>query len=746
MLGAALGVGLLSVLLALRGVPVPGWASGWLPMLISLLSAACFWWAAERAPRAHRPAWRLCALGVTAWWLGDVVFLLYKQLAPSGETPFPSWADVLYLLFAPLMTLGLYRLLRPDAGPARARLLLDISTAVITVFVVLWHFVYAQTLVAAERSLAGLLVNLSYPIQDSLMVSLVLLVVFQERRPLPQAALRWLGVGLLANFVADVAYAALLPEAWSVTNQIIDGVFALGLIGLGVAAVLSVGWPGEGERRAPLSPQSIALSPYLAILICFTLFAWPGRALTLRDFGVLVGTALVTLVVVWRQNLTLRENLQLTAELERRATHDPLTGLPNRRLLETRLEEALARARHTGEHVALLFLDLDRFKAINDRLGHAAGDELLIAVADVLRRALRPKDTLARQGGDEFIVVLPGLSGPEEAERLTEHLLEQLRTPVYVGGRPLVVTGSVGLAVFPRDGTDSTTLQQHGDAAMYAVKARGRNGQARFRPEMTLALAALDLEQELRRALNAGDFQLHYQPQVHAVQGVVGAEALLRWRRGDELVLPGRFIPVAEETGLIVPIGAWVLHEACRQLAAWRAAGLVLARVAVNVSARQLAEPDFLDVVRSALTAANLKPSDLDLELTESAVLHDVPGAAQRLTLLRGMEIRVAVDDFGADQSSLGLLRHVPADVLKIDRSWVASLGASEESSALVRVVVVFAHTLGLEVVAKGVETESQWAALRHLDCVTAQGDAFLPPRPAAEFASWLRRQQPVSR
>jgi diguanylate cyclase len=738
-----------SVLLGLLGVKLPGWAYDQLPLLVSALSALCTWWAVWASPPGGRPGRILFAIGATTLAGGDVVYNLYGHLTPGGEPPFPSWADALYLLYAPLVAMGMYRMLNPPRGAPLARLALDIGTVVITVFVLLWHFVYATSVAEAGQQLTGLIVNLSYPVQDSMLVSLVMLMAFQERVPLSRPAVVWLNLGFVITFMADVAYAYLLPEPYSLTNQTMDMGFTFCQLAMGMAMIMAVCSPGE-TRSAPRIRLTTSI-PYAAILICFSLliaslFRAHG-AFTLITIGDLLGTALVTLIVVLRQNLSFRETTRLTEALAYRATHDPLTGLANRTLLESRLGEAISEAARAGTSGAVLFIDIDRFKGINDNLGHDVGDQLLISVARVLQAGLPAGATLARPGGDEFIVVLPGLQQPGEAMHLTRTLMENLNQPMLLLNHTLKVTASVGVALFPRDGNDSVTLQKRADTAMYRVKASGRGGAQSFVPEMAPTLAALDLEQALHGALARGEFELHYQPQMHAQHATVGAEALLRWRREGALLPPSSFIGLAEETGLIVPIGAWVLAEATRQCAAWQQAGLRGLRVAVNISARQLAAPDFVKTVQAALSSAGLEPQYLELELTESMVLHDLPGSVRQLGQLRTLGVRLAVDDFGTGQSSLSLLRQLPADVLKIDRSFVAGLEAAdpeaaEGSLALVQLVIALAHSLKLGVVAEGVETAGQWAALQQLGCLNAQGYLFSPGLSAAACGEWLLAHQ----
>ncbi len=428
------------------------------------------------------------------------------------------------------------------------------------------------------------------------------------------------------------------------------------------------------------------------------------------------------------------EQRELADRLAHQATHDTLTGLPNRALFEDRLEQAIRGVGRHGGSVALLVVDLDGFKRVNDSLGHHAGDELLRQVARRLRGRLRVGDTLSRMGGDEFTVVLTDLRTPSDAVRIGGELLGTLEAAFPVDGRELFVTCSIGVSVYPDDGHDAATLQRHADVAMYRAKAAGRNALRCFTPEMNeTARERLELEGRLRWALELGEFELYYQPQVTLSGKPVAVEALVRWRHPSlGLVPPAKFIPAAEESGLIVAIGTWVLSEACRQAALWRDAGRPI-RVAVNVSALQFVRPDFFETVEQALNEAGLAPGLLEVELTESLVMRDPGESARQMEKLRALGVRVAVDDFGTGYSSLSYLHRLPIDVLKIDRSFVAEVEGLRGTQALVQAIVALARALDLTVVAEGVETTGQLAFLSELGCDLAQGYLFAKPMPANE-------------
>jgi diguanylate cyclase (GGDEF)-like protein/PAS domain S-box-containing protein len=431
--------------------------------------------------------------------------------------------------------------------------------------------------------------------------------------------------------------------------------------------------------------------------------------------------------------------------LTRQAFQDTLTGLANRARFQERLEDALRQRDHT---VGLLFIDLDRFKVINDSLGHDAGDQLLREVAERLTACLREGDTLARLGGDEFTVLLPDISGPEVAVAVAERIIGHLKAPFDLPGQSVVVGASVGIATGVASRERPDTLLRDADAAMYEAKARGRGRHALFHAAMhTRAVSRLAIETELRRAIETGQLLLYYQPIILLGSGqMVGVEALLRWRRPDgTLVLPNEFVPVAEETGLIHPIGRWVLHEACDQLSGWRAdlpqaAGLSMS---VNVSARQLQDPSLASDVTSALQHAALDPASLVLELTETVMAENLEVAKETLQALRWMSVQLAMDDFGTGYSSLSSLSQLPLDILKIDQSFVARLDHDAEGRAIVYAIMSLAGALGVRVTGEGIETPEQLSTLIELGCQYGQGHLLGEPMPADALAATLVAKDP---
>jgi diguanylate cyclase (GGDEF)-like protein len=434
----------------------------------------------------------------------------------------------------------------------------------------------------------------------------------------------------------------------------------------------------------------------------------------------------------------------LTDRLSYQAQHDALTGLPNRFLLEDRLQQAIAYANRHESQLAVLIIDLDGFKYINDTVGHQCGDQVLIEVSRRLRSVTRKTDTLARIGGDEFCLVLSDLHKANDSFHVAQTCLDNLRKPFLIAEREYSISASIGVSCYPEHGIEPELLQQNADSAMYHAKFNGKNGVQVFTPEINAHLRErLELMADLRHALENGELHLVYQPQFISSGALVGFEALLRWNHSKHgIIAPDKFIPIAEETGFIVPLGNWVLDQACRQLASWRRRGHAHLRIAVNVSTLQFERQDWMETISDTLKRNGVPASCLELELTETVVMKNCERAASRLTELRALGVSSAIDDFGTGYSSLKYLQNLPIDTLKIDQSFIRNLDPSADAlsgnGAIVQAIVTLAQQLGLRVVAEGVETHEELEVLRRLGCDFVQGYLFSRPMSVEECEHFL--------
>jgi diguanylate cyclase (GGDEF)-like protein len=429
------------------------------------------------------------------------------------------------------------------------------------------------------------------------------------------------------------------------------------------------------------------------------------------------------------------------AELYFLAHYDSLTGIPNRMLLSDRLEQACRDAERKGRLVALLFIDVDRFKQINDSLGHSVGDAVLRKVVDRLKASARRADTVARLGGDEFVILMEDVDDPADVDMVAQRLVDSMREPIELLGHSLVATVSVGSAIYPSDDTEISPLLAKADAAMYEAKSGGRNGFRKYSHGTAMYNpASMLLENELRQAIERNELVLHFQPQVDlASMEVCGLEALVRWQhpvRG--LISPVHFIPIAEESGLIVPLGEWVLRETFRQFKCWQEQGMPQLRISINISALQFHQRNFPEFLRAQLAEHEVDPRLVELELTESLLMQNVDGVLQALEEIKALGVNLAIDDFGTGFSSLSYLRRFPIDRLKIDQSFVRDIERSPANESIVRAIVALASSLSLATVAEGIETASEKTVLEHMRCIEGQGYLFAKPLPADEVVAWV--------
>lgn len=496
----------------------------------------------------------------------------------------------------------------------------------------------------------------------------------------------------------------------------------------------------EIEILTPVAHQGRQIGHVYLVKSMKTLFKRLGTY-ALASFAVAIIAMLVAVGLLSR----VRQSVRLAEQKLRHLAHvDPITGLANRHALNERLEFAVEEARQFGETVAMLLLDLDNFKQVNDTLGHQAGDELLRLVAQRIAKALRRDDVIARLGGDEFAIILKGITARDEAIQVCAKLVEALATPLPIEGHDFFVTASIGVAFFPEDADDAATLTRNADTAMYQAKIAGKNAYQLFLPAMNANVKKrVSLEASLRSALDNGELSLHYQPKIDLMSGrVLGFEALLRWSNpvhGN--ISPADFIPIAEDSGLIVPIGEWVIRQALNDLRPWNALREHKLHVAVNLSTRQLKVEGIAKRI-AALIAESAVPADwLELELTESMVMENVHAQIETFHQLRDLGVRLAIDDFGTGYSSMSYLKRLPIDILKIDRSFVSDLPQDTNDLAIATAIVALGHSLGLTVIAEGIETRSQAESLLNLGCDLGQGYLYARPMPAEKVAQYLEAQ-----
>jgi diguanylate cyclase (GGDEF)-like protein/PAS domain S-box-containing protein len=598
------------------------------------------------------------------------------------------------------------------------------------------------------------------------------------RKAVQRGAQGWLSRGYFDNYLVPQSLRNIIERmkveqglyvaqvrAEITLNSIGDAVISTDMHGrvdyMNVAAELLTGWPRDDANGRPIAEvlnivDSITgrpmANPVEHVLQSDLLQGLAGEAVLVgRDgkrFSIEDSAApihdwdrhLVGAVMVFRD---ISATVALTSKMRHQAHHDFLTNLPNRVLLNDRITQAIALARRSTVRPVLLFLDLDKFKHINDSLGHAVGDRLLQGVSERLLTCVRTSDTVSRHGGDEFVILLANEHRGEDATVTADKILLALSTPFVIDGQELHTSTSIGISVFPHDGMDAGVLIKNADTAMYHAKERGRNNYQFFRSDMnTRAMERQLVESSLRRAIDRGEFTLHYQPKVNLESGRInGVEALLRWEHPEwGLVLPERFIAIAEECGLIIPIGRWVLREACAQAVRWRDAGIAPVSIAVNVSALEFRHREFFDHLLTVVEETGANPACLQLELTESVLMRDVATSAALLAKLKAMGVQIAVDDFGTGYSSLSYLNQFPIDVLKIDQSFVKAIdGGLKSNGAIVGAVISMGRNMHQRVIAEGVEDEGQFIFLKAHECNEGQGNWFSRPVGAEQMQAMLR-------
>jgi diguanylate cyclase (GGDEF)-like protein len=710
----------------------------WCAPAAGLLACCSIFLRVVRVERERR-AWTLLAVGLTSFCLGSLLWASVWAQQPEVEVPSP--ADAMWLAFFPAAYAAIVSLLRRSFVRAPASMWLDGLLAALAFSSIGIAVIFHPLVESGTGSTAAVASQVAYPIADLLLVALVLAVVAMSGWHPGQ---RWLtlGAAMLAWFVADTANLNAVAGGGTITGGVSDPLWTAGLLLMALAAWQEPNSP-EGLRVEGLR-MLLAPAIFSAVALGFLVF---DRFHPTNDVSSGLALAAVA-VALARTTMTLRE-IQMLAQARHESLTDELTGLPSRRHFHRRLSVALREAADEELPLGLLLFDLDRFKDLNDTLGHSAGDTLLELVGRRLRESLGRATLVARLGGDEFAVLLPPGQGHDAAARAGARVIEAIERPFEVEGLELDIGASVGIALFPDHATDEEELVRRADVAMYLAKGAG-GGVAFYDPERDLHTRdRLALGRQLRGALTSGELTLFYQPKADPQLGrVLGVEALVRWQHpAHGLLTPPDFVPLAARSGLMPQLTRFVLGEALAQLALWRADGFDLT-VAVNLAVTDLLDDDLPRDVGRMLAARDVPPTCLALEVTEDGLIADPDNAAQTLDAIARLGVRIALDDFGTGWSSLAHLRRLPVDELKIDRSFIRDMARDDEDAAIVRTTIDLARSLRLRVVAEGVEDDETWSLLADLGCDAIQGFVLSRPLPGPQIGSWLatRRDGGVAR
>jgi diguanylate cyclase (GGDEF)-like protein len=745
--------------------------------IVNLAATAALGWAAYKSMRISRRlgwAWGLLCTAQFCLLVGDMIWGAFELVL--NISPFPSAADGAYILFYPFFLAGIlllpaYRLTTID-GLKRS---LDIGIVFISALLAFWNFLIGPMITAGSgNDLLDQVLTLAYPAGDLVMMYALLSMLYHRSGNTSSGTIWLLEAGAAITIIADIIFSYQNLVGTFQSGTLLDSGWMVGYLLTGLAGVVQATSANPAaSAKEKLNEQAtgwLAYLPYGWLLAAYLLLVENHYAEEPANFlPIALGVAVIISLVIIRQiiaheeikkllaNLThaldqvhrqtseldainrslqqeISDRQRIQQQLSYDALHDTLTGLPNRALLIDRLDHAVEQSRrNSGHSFSVLFLDVDAFKVINDSLGHMTGDYLLVEIAKRLKKCLRSLDTVARFGGDEFVVLLENVAHENIAVQVADRIQKELTKVFVYKGQEVHLTGSIGILKTINDFASSEEILRNADIAMYWAKSSGKARYEIFTPDLQkAALKRMEIENELRSAINNNEFFFHYQPIFSLKTGaIIGFEALLRWQNPQRgVVMPSDFIQVAEETGLIIPIGKWGLLEACDQLKRWqdRSPALADLSVNVNISVKQLCQLDFVETVREAVKTSGINPSRLNLEITENVMV-----ANQKLILaifaeLRKLGIKLQIDDFGTGYSSLSYLQYFPVDTLKVDRSFVQDMHANKKSHDLVHTIIQMAWGLGLETIAEGVETENQLEELKSLGCHYVQG--FLLSRP----------------
>lgn len=704
---------------------------------LGLLSVVFLLVGVKRNHSTAKEPWLWFAAGLSSFLVADICYYVL-ELTNGGVAPFPSIADFFYLMMYPLVIIGMTKMVRSMTPGRNTASFIDAAVVGIAMFGVLW-VLFVDNMFNVGTPTDELAVSLAYPIMDVALLAVAARLVVTAQLKHPPFAFMVLAIASLA--IADTGYNILLATDDFETGLFIDGFWLFFYAGFATAALHPAGEHDldDIQNQDKLTATQLFLMFFATLSVPLVDLLWGSE----KDRVVtIVASALLFLLILVRV-FTLMKTIERGKDrLRHDAEHDALTGLSNRVLFADRTETALRSADNNG-NVAVLFIDLDDFKTVNDSLGHQAGDDMLAEVASRLSDCVRPSDTVARFGGDEFAILLESASDRRDAVTVARRALEALGEPIDLGPRSVRASASIGIAMEADDSIDVDTLMRNADVAMYLSKSRGKGRFAFFEPDMhEEAVERLDLKADLQRGLDDSEFVLYFQPIFDLKSGKVSlVEALIRWKHPERgLVAPDKFISLAEESGLIVPIGEWVMREACKQAAAWhKIEGCEDISITVNLSVRQLQDVSLVNTLTRALLDSGLAAEKLVFEITESMLAIDAERSAGILEQLKTIGVKLAIDDFGTGYSSLSYLKSFPVDAIKIDRSFISELHRSSTSSALVEAVVNLSQALGAYTVAEGIEYADQAAELRKLGCDRAQGFYYCRPLPAPALTALLK-------
>ncbi|MGB6406680.1 MAG: DUF4084 domain-containing protein [Planococcus donghaensis] len=750
-------------------------ATQFLSWLAPLIAFTILFYVYRKTSGRNRMFWLLLSLGSLSYVIAESISTISYTIF-NVTMGYPGPPDLFYFLqIVFYLAAFVYQLKQREEISYQIKFLFDMMILITVSTALSWHFLIQHVLPGQTASPLLIVLSLAYPIGDLLLMFGVISLYIGFSHTLPYQVAALIITGLIFQVFADTAHLySTLSDTYS-SGNLYDPLWGLSLLLVALAGLHALEPSKRRSSKLTVTPTEEHVSvrillPYFSLMILFIVMTLEQK----EDMtGLIIGAGIAAFLILTRQIFTIVDNQrllsnynQLTSVLEHKieqrtvevtssnnqlketvhqmkhmAYHDVLSGLPNRRLFLEKLEASIVEAKHKSHKLAVVFIDLDRFKNINDTFGHEFGDLLLQAFSQRILDNLRSIDTLSRQGGDEFTLLLNAIKEEKDIAPIIHKLQKALEKPLIIKNQELYISMSIGISVYPKDGDTTDELLKNADNAMYSAKEKGRNNYQFFSKNMAFVAARKTaLEGDLNRAVINKEFTLHYQPQILAKTGeIIGMEALIRWQKNDgSIVSPGEFIPLAEETRLILPIGEWVLYTACQQAKKWHDDGNSHLKLAVNLSSLQFMHDDLITTIQKVLKTTGFNASSLELEITESVVLDDAEKAIARMQTLREIGVQIAIDDFGTGYSSLSYLKRFPLNNLKIAQPFVQDMATNPRDKSLVEAMIFIAHSLDMSVIAEGVETEEQLALLQDLGCDEIQGFLFSKPLPTTRFTKLL--------